>query len=272
MSALLIENTFYGKGETSFSYSYRPAPNPTEIEYNTHLHNSYEMLLFYEGDANYHIGGNVYYLTKNDLLIIKPSTYHNISLLSSHPYARIVLSFYKEDFSDDIVSILQNSSPFYHIPDGHPILQMFEAMRSASEILSHEAFELFFTSAINNILLLLPHINDTKSAEKNNSSSYSTFDKMLFYIDENPDKPLSLAWLSKTFFLSESHISHLFKTKLNTTAMQYINRKKISYAHSLLVSGIPPIQVAEKCSYKNYSTFFRMYKRFFGTTPKNHTK
>ena len=270
MNALLIENTFYGKGETSFSYSYRPSPNPTEIGY-THLHNSYEILLFYEGDANYHIGGNVYHLTKNDLLIIQPSVYHNISLLSSRPYARIVLSFYEDIFPENIIPFLQNASPFYHIPDDHPILHIFETMRISFEILPRETFEQFFTASITNILLLLPHLNN-RLIERDDNTTYSTFDKILFYIDKNPDKPLTLAWLSKTFFLSESHISHLFKMKLNTSAMQYINRKKISYAHSLLIAGMTPMQVAEKCSFTNYSTFYRMYKKVFGTTPKSHNK
>lgn len=269
MDTLHIDNSFYGKGETSFSYSYRPHPNPTEIGH-THLHNSYEMLLFYEGDANYHIGGDIYRLTKNDLLIIKPSVYHSISLLSSRPYARIVLSFYDEQLPESTVVFLKTASPFYHIPDEHPILQIFETMRSSFDVLSREDFERFFMSATTNVLLLLPHL-DQSVAKQNNPVHASAFDNILAYVDKNPDKPLTLGWLSKTFFLSESHISHLFKSKLNISAMQYILLKKISYAHSLLVSGIPPIQVAEKCSFKNYSTFYRAYKKFFGVTPKMAT-
>ena len=268
MDTLHIENSFYGKGETTFSYAYRPHPNPTEIGH-THLHNSYEILLFYEGDANYHIGGDIYHLSKNDLLIIRPSVYHSISLLSSRPYERIVLSFYEDQFPLNIASFLQNVLPFYHIPDEHPILQIFQTLRESFKLLSREDFEQFFMSATTNILLLLPHLQQPNLTKKRDAVQTSNFDNILAYIDKNPDKPLTLGWLSKTFFLSESHISHLFKSKLNTSAMQYIHLKKISYAHSLLVSGIPPTQVAEKCSFKNYSTFYRLYKKFFGVTPKS---
>ena len=193
-------------------------------------------------------------------------------MLSSHPYSRIVLSFYEKDFPSNVISSLQNALPCYHIPNGHPILQILESMRSAFEILPQEDFEQFFTSATTNILLLLPHLHNNEVIEKNDHITQSTFDNILSYIDKNPDKPLTLAQLSKIFFLSESRISHLFQLKLNTSAMQYINRKKISYAHSLLISGISPIQVAEKCGFKNYSTFYRLYKKFFGTTPKNYNK
>ncbi len=266
MAPQLIDNTYYGENKTAFSYVRRPAPTPTNAL--THLHNAYEILFFYEGDANYHIGGNIYHLTKNDLLVIKPSVYHNISLLSSQPYSRIVLSFHEKDFPTNIVAFLQSALPYYHVPDDHPILQIMESMRSASEILPQEDFEQFFIAATTNIVLLLPHLQN-ETTQTNNDIRQSTFDNILSYIDKNPDKPLTLAWLSKIFFLSESRISHLFKLKLNTTTMQYINRKKISYAHSLLISGLSPIQVANKCGFKNYSTFYRLYKNFFGTTPSN---
>ena len=128
-------------------------------------------------------------------------------------------------------------------------------------------------SFIANILLLLAHLqNSNESTKKEDTIIQSTFDNILSYIDKNPDKPLTLGTLSKIFFLSESRISHLFKSKLNISAMQYINRKKISYAHSLLIAGLPPVQVAEKCGFENYSTFYRLYKSSFGVTPKNYNK
>ena len=269
MDKLHIKNIFFKQGDTSFSYSY--SPSPTMRNDVTHLHNTYEMLLFYEGDAQYHIGGNLYHLEKHDLLLIKPSVYHNISLLSSHPYARVVLSFCEKDFPENIASFLQSADSLYHIPDEHPILQLFEAMRASSEILSSEAFNQYFISATTTILLLLPYLQNGVAIKKNDDHS-STFDNILSYIDKNPDKPLNLTLLSEFFFLSKSHISHLFKMKLNTSAMDYINNKKISYAHSLLISGMSPTQVAEKCSFYNYSTFYRLYKNFFGVTPKDYNK
>ena len=271
MDNLNLKHILYKKGETSFSYFYRPSPTMRKDV--THLHDTYEILLFYEGDANYHIGGNVYHLAKNDLLLIRPSVYHNISLFSSRPYSRIVLSFHEKDFPSNIVTLLQNADYFYHIPEGHPILQIFDSMRSSVEILPSDVFEQFLIAATTNILLLLPLVRNNKEAiETNDATLYSTFDNILLYIDKNPDKPLSLALLSEIFFLSKSHISHLFKAKLNMSAMHYINSKKISYAHSLLVSGMSPVLVAEKCSFKNYSTFYRLYKNFFGSSPKDYNK
>ncbi len=268
MATDLIRNSYRGENETYFSYVRRYSSEPTNDV--THIHSAYEILLFYEGDANYHIGGDVYNLQKNDLLVIKPSVYHNISLNSPTTYSRTVLSFNGKVFPPNVNALLQTASPCYHIPDGHPILQIFESMRSAFEILSNDDFEQFFISATTNILMLLSYIRD--SAIKNSNVTQSGFGGILSYIDKNSDKPITLAHLSKIFFLSESHISHLFKATLNTSAKQYINQKRIHFANSLLVAGSHPMQVAERCGFDNYSTFYRLYKSIFGVTPKNYDK
>ncbi len=270
MSISNIKKLFYEKGQRIFSYVSFSRPDPSRFTI-THLHSSYEILFFYEGDANYHIGGKIYHLKKNDLLIIKPSVYHNISHLSSRPYTRIVLNFCETDLPEVASSFLQSASDIYHIPEDSPLLNIIETLRFSFEILPHDVFEQFLMYSITNMLLLLPHIKNSTFTE-DNSFATSSFDHILAYIDKNPDMPLDLDLLSKTFFLSKSHISHLFKMKLNISAMQYINRKRLSYAHSLLLSGMPPVQVADKCSFNDYSTFYRLYKKLFGTSPKNHNE
>ena len=73
---------------------YERTPHPVSSEvYSSHIHNNYELLYFYDGDADYIINGAVYHLQKNDLMLVKPTLYHNIRILSSRPYERIVFHF-----------------------------------------------------------------------------------------------------------------------------------------------------------------------------------
>lgn len=271
MTTLFPDGLYFKKNETSFSYAIMLTPTPTDI-CATHLHNMYELLFFYNGDADCNIAGKIYHLRKNDLVLIKPSTYHNITLLSSQPYERIVCNFYEEIFPSFVSEILKNAPPLYHIPAENPILNLFEAMRTSYEVLPTETFEKFYSLTMPAIIMHLSHVDNNKPLEEK-IALHSTFHKILFYIDKNPEKPLSLSRLSKIFYLSESHIAHLFKKHLNTSATQYIHRKKITYAKSLIVSGMPPAQVAEKCSYESYPTFYRQYKKLFGIPPnKDYVK
>ena len=57
--------------------------NPVQSTFRQHMHNEYEMLYFIAGDADYVVGSSVYHLRPNDLLFIRPATYHYLKLLSA---------------------------------------------------------------------------------------------------------------------------------------------------------------------------------------------
>ena len=49
--------------------------------------------------------------------------------------------------------------------------------------------------------------------------------------------------------------------------MEYIKRKKILLAGELIASGTKPTAAAQKLGFAEYSTFFRLYKKYLGKTP-----
>ena len=48
--------------------------------------------------------------------------------------------------------------------------------------------------------------------------------------------------------------------------------KRILYAQFLINNGMSPTQAYEQCNYNEYSTFYRQYKKFLETMPKNDKK
>lgn len=90
---------------------------------------------------------------------------------------------------------------------------------------------------------------------------------MLEYIDSNVQSPLNVDLLSKVFFKSTSWISHAFSEKLNIPVQEYVNNRKIIHAQTLIAAGEQPTKVAAQLSFKNYSTFFKAYKKFLGKSP-----
>ena len=252
------------KNGVGFSHRRLEKPKPDDIV-STHIHNWYELLFFYDGDADYSIAGSIYHLNKNDLLLIKPSVYHNLILLSSHPYERTVYSFLEEVVPDDLLDDLRGLGEFYHVEKDSPLENLLSSLKNSQEVLGEADFSRFLQASLPLIVLQLKHID--KQTLKEKLPLQSTIQKLLSYIDENPMKPLTLNGLSKIFYLSESHIAHLFKQHLNTSAARYISRKKILYAQSLIRSGIMPAEVANMCSYESYATFYRQYKKLLGVSP-----
>lgn len=261
----LIENA----NEIVCIHSSTQNPNTKDF-YDSHVHNNYEILFFCDGDADFIVGGCIYHLQKNDLLLIKPSVYHNLRLLSSHFYERVVFSFQESDLLEELIPFAKNADTFYRIETNSPIKRIFDNVRESSNLFTKEEFAYVAKTSLNLILLHLKHFSSHALKEKN--PSHSTLEKVLLYIDENPSLPLTIDTLSKKFNLSESWIAHSFKKMLGVSPSQYINRKKIIYAQSLINTGIHPVQVAEICGYVNYTTFYRQYKKYLGVSPAQDAK
>ncbi len=231
-------------------------------EYYRHMHNDYELFLFKSGSANYHVENTSYSLQAGNLLIIKPMVYHGIEILSSKPYERYVFNFSKLLLTQAQADILSKADVLYQLKDGHPIEQLFESMHICKEVLSESELQQHLRATLNALIKLL-------AKEKGNSghARQGKLDEIIEYIQQHLEQPLDSDMLAKQFFVSKSWIDHSFKKNLGSSPKQYINHKKILYAQSLILAGMPATQAAERCGYKNYTTFYRQYKQYLGREP-----
>lgn len=245
------------------------APN-TEDFYSSHIHNNYELLFFYDGDADYIVGGSIYHLQKNDLLLIKPAVYHHIRILSSRPYERVVINFSESVLLPELVPFVKDAGSFFRVEVNSPIKRIMDNLRDCTTTFNLEEFEYLRKTSLNQILLNLKHFSSFVTKEK--IVSHSILEQILLFIDKNPALPLTIATLAQKFNVSQSWIAHSFKKMLGISPSQYINRKKITYAQSLIKMGTPPVQAAEMCGYVNYTTFYRQYKKYLDTSPAQDEK
>lgn len=259
----------YHATELSMHYERSKQPRSTDF-YSSHIHNDYELLYFYDGDADFIVNGSIYHLQKNDMLFVKPAVYHNVRVLSSRPYERIVFNFHESVLRKELVPIARSMNLFYRVEASSPLKHIFDYIRDCSSTFTHEELMFLAKSALNTILMNVKYLENLAVKEKQVVNS--TIEKILLYIDENPTMPLTISHLSQQFNLSESWIAHAFKKHLGTSPANYINRKKIFYAQSLIHMGMSPVQASETCSYINYTTFYRQYKKYLGVRPAQHKK
>lgn len=244
-----------------FAYNHLQFLSPNQNEFYPHIHNDYEILFFESGDADYLIGGSIYHLLENDLLLIKPAVLHGLILNSQKTYERTLFNFTESE-------VLKNAVPhneIYHIQEDSPIKFLINDLKQAKEIFSESEFDYYKKTALELILLYLKYDQSEKIPPDRTFNS--TIDKILQYIDENIETPITADTLSKTFFVSASWIVHTFKKKLNTSVKKYINEKKILHAQTLIRRGCSAMKAAELCSFNNYTTFFRLYRQFIGHEP-----
>lgn len=242
----------------------QPTSEKRKAEYYLHMHNDYELLFFYKGDAEYTIETQNYRLKTNDLLLIKPMVYHGLNVLSSKPYERCIFNLSGAILTQEQKRLLEQTSPIHHIDEQNPIRLIFDTLRAGERDFDKQEFEYLINSSLYNILSTMAHLPIGKRLEE---AGNGKLNEIIEYIHYHPELPLNTSALAERFFVSKSWIDHAFKENLKMSPKKYINQKKILHAQSLIMSGTPITKAAEQCRYINYATFYRQYVYFLGHEP-----
>ncbi len=86
-------------------------------------------------------------------------------------------------------------------------------------------------------------------------------------------EPLNIGLLANTFFISVSHLQHLFKAQTGMTIVDYVNKTRIENSCKLLSETDMHISaISEKVGIFDYNYFSRMFKKYIGITPTQYRK
>lgn len=92
----------------------------------------------------------------------------------------------------------------------------------------------------------------------------------LEWIERNLDDPgLKVAGIARQLHVSEVQARKLFRRVIGTSPIRFVQRRRIDLACQLLrASGLPIEQIAEQCGFSESPFFFRVFKKWTGTTPR----
>ena len=246
--------------------TYSKTASPEQLNLTNHIHNDFELLFFLDGKAEIVINSNTYKMKKGDVFIIKPAVFHVVNILDySVTYERVVINFSESFIPKDAVDFFNTCNDLYKFNEDNIVYALFSEiiknygkLKDDKEVLDGLLRALLFTfSKQKEYKKILP----VKTNE--------TLEKILSFIDKSPFDKITAELISKTFFVSPSWIAHSFKKFLGISFMQYVNKKRLVYAESLIRKGVPPTDASIRCNFADYSTFYRQYKKHFGISPKN---
>lgn len=105
--------------------------------------------------------------------------------------------------------------------------------------------------------------------EKRNQKVSSRKERILEYIKDNyDDYRLCASMAAEEFMLSEKRIYEIVRELTGMSFNEYLLQLRMKQAALLLVSSEGSVNdIAEKCGYQGCSTFYRVFKRYYGMAP-----
>ena len=105
-------------------------------------------------------------------------------------------------------------------------------------------------------------------------------EKAIVYITKNYRKKITMTELSKYCNVSPQHLIRLFRTHLNVTPVQYINRNKIDHSiEMLMTTDLSISEISYALGFNDPGYFSRLFKKTKGRSPneerfriKNYSK
>ena len=247
----------------------------------SHSHQYYEFYFLIDGKVSMTIKNTKHVLKSCDVIVIPPGTKHHVNILDNNvPYKRIVL-WLSENY---INSLSSTSSDYLYVIDhvlNHKkfvfslnIIQFNELRNKLFTIIEEGKSRRFARNTqmvllINDLILNLNRIVYDSINIPEKVEEYSLYEKLLAYINTHIDENITLDDLANNFFVSKYYISHLFKENTGISLHQYVTKKRLALCRHAIEEGTIPTKAASSFGFKDYSTFYRAFKKEYGFSPNN---
>lgn len=239
-----------------------------------HSHSFYEVLYICSGTVQYLIGTERYRLQQGDVILVPPGISHRPMAIeaSASPYRRYVLWL-----SPEFVRII---APFFP-REGFTCPSLLRTAgtkwntlgaRFRAGIREAERKKPGWQAALyaNTVELLVQFyrvvLNEHSHAPA--SEKPELLDQILAYVEENLNSKITLTETARSFYVSESTISSLFRREMGVSFHRCITQRRLIAAKNLILGGCAMDAVAETAGFNDYSAFYRAFRSEFGISPR----
>ena len=241
--------------------------------YSMHIHEQCEIYLFVSGNVEYVVEGVRYPLKENTLMLMRPAEAHVARILGDGAYERYALNF-PLSFAADIDPGRKLLHAFIQRPLGRNnkitlsaedqklVRRLFDKMCAKAEDYDRRL------NILTNLYTLLNVVNDAFDQRKNDAEEPADIEESIVaYVNGHIFDELSVPEMAEYFYLSPSQFSRIFKHATGAPPWEYVTKKRLTKAKEGILSGLPIRKVAADCGFKDYTSFYRAFKKLFGCSP-----
>ncbi len=270
----------YKKGEIYLHHSVDEDPKDTDFP--THAHRSCELFYFISGKGFYTVEGTDYPLTPGCILLMRYGEVHKLHISPDEKYERITIHFPLSVLEDTPwcreLARLYTDRPigkgnlFCGNAESAAVIDTYmRRMCRPNAESDEERIALIFSNLIA-VLAELRNIERGNSKEPEikisvEDATNEIVGSVITYINEHLTEDWTLDTLEQKFFFSKSYINRAFKMSTGSSVWDYVVLKRLLVARTLLREGKNATTAAAECGFRDYSSFYRQYKRRFGISP-----
>ncbi len=237
--------------------------SPDQDNYPPHIHDAWEVLFFLRGNVSYKVEGKSYRLKRGNLVLTRPSVFHQIQPNDKSTYERYNIIIDSRIIPRAIKDRLPQADVFTCMDEN----RMFDLFERFDDYESESDKEVLIRLCSHIIEEIMYNLTIMTPMSKNETASNPLVNKALAYIDEHLASISGIDEICDKLYITKSHLHHLFTKELGISPKQYITSKRLMLAQKLIRHGKKATEVAVAVGYDDYATFFRNYKKQFGFSP-----
>lgn len=230
----------------------------------SHFHRSFEMIYVTKGKIKSVINGQTIIADEDDIVFVQKYYAHSYDVVTD--YEKYVFMIPPNIYTDFEKQLAKMTLPS-HMADKEfnrtlkPLIEnLAKNLSSKSKLIKKGYMNVIMGELIAHYPLL--------PIQKNNSVELLV--KILDYIDENYDKALSLDSISSVFGYNKYYFSKLFNRYIGENLNNYINiiRLQQMMNKAKKTDKVNITDLAYECGFESLSTFYRYFKKIYGSSPK----
>lgn len=241
----------------------------------SHSHEDFvELILIRDGEGFFTIEGKEYPVKKGDLVVLNSGVIHDESRGMVSSYACAVSGIRKAGLREnamihDGVNPVIATNDEFGIIDG--ILSQMFYLLCGDVPKGEESCQCLLDALLMQMERVLERMK--KDVEENMTERKLLAEQIRDYIDQNYMNDISLGSISDALHISLFYLSHTFKEFFGYSPIQYVLRRRIGEAQSLLIgTDLTVTRIAMIVGCDNPNHFNTIFSKNVGVTPRNYRR
>jgi AraC-like DNA-binding protein/mannose-6-phosphate isomerase-like protein (cupin superfamily) len=242
-----------------------------------HTHDFYEMMYVIEGEGVHRINGDIQTLAPGDLVAIRPDDRHTVRAKPGGQLHFINIAYPAETWrgfvtftgQGDVVAPLETTEmpPVVPVP-GEARAECASAFHRALRAFHEAPSRLELCRFWTGILPLLTH--DAVSDRSEGVDMPAWLARACRAMRDPEALAAGLPRLIELVGVSPAHLSRVLRAATGKTPTEYINELRLQRAAMVLTTTSQEIiDIAGECGFENLSYFYRLFRAYFGKTPRD---